>query len=59
MSMEKKREQNKLKSFTFEEFKKEFLAANENKKHSNKGHLYELGAKMARDSLSECRQKQC
>ena len=48
----KKKENSKLKSFTYREFEKEFLTSDKERKKTNKGALYELGRKMARESLS-------
>ena len=43
----------KHKSFTFEEFEKEFYGKDTEKPARNKGALYESGQRMARESLSQ------
>ena len=48
-----KKRKNKSKGFTYEEFKKEFQNISDKNQRQNKGILYELGAKMARESLGE------
>ena len=45
------------KRFTYEEFEKKFLSVSEKNQRPNKGALYELGAKMARESLSESKKE--
>lgn len=42
----------KLRTFNFDEFKKEFYTKNTKKNTRKKSRLYELGVRMARESLA-------
>ena len=48
-----KRERTKPRAFSFEEFKKEFYTKDIKKSPRNRSRLYELGVRMARESLRE------
>ncbi len=47
------RKHSKRKEFTFEEFKKEFYTKETKESPRNKSRFYELGVRMARESLVE------
>lgn len=47
-----KTKRKKLRTFNFDEFKKEFYTKNTTKNTRKKSRLYELGVRMARESLS-------
>lgn len=48
-----KRNKNKPRAFSFEEFKKEFYTKDTKKSSQNKSQLYKFGVQMARESLAE------
>ncbi|MHC4489313.1 MAG: hypothetical protein ACYSW7_09105 [Planctomycetota bacterium] len=48
-----KKKKRKARAFSFEEFKKEFYTKDTKKSPRNKSRLYELGVRMARESLAE------
>ena len=48
-----KKEKRKQRTFSFEGFKKEFLTKDAKKSSPNRNRLYELGVRMARESLTE------
>ncbi len=48
-----KKKKRKARTFTFEEFKKEFYTQDTKERPRNKSRLYELGVRMARESLRE------
>lgn len=48
-----KKPRTKPATFSFEEFKKEFLTKETKKSTRNKSRLYDFGVKIARESLAE------
>lgn len=48
-----KGKRNKPRTFSFNEFKKEFYTKDDRKSSRNRSRFYEIGVRMARESLAE------